>query len=344
MNCSISQQQDATVLLAGASARDDAADLAAEAAASEAEQSVRDVFRVCMDNEQLQVPTAASPPKPTTLIDEPGAPSATEASASEHPDSNRDALFPALPGTATPHPRTSAGSPVLQDQNAQRDRGMWGRGGGDSRGGGVHMHVHSDESDHHGGNSQRDHESPVAHYPDDDFTGGEHLQFDFDEAPQTTPGASSSRGGDHRRVSDAGWPLAGTIRGSGGPEGLHNPGTGGPNTPGIFARSQQGAVASDSGYSGGISGGFSSVMTTVSGAAPPLHGQMSPVIGSMDESIQLLGSSPHAGVSVNQMSGGDYFMYQVWDGSWLFLHPINVCISSQVFLLVLLCNLNSFQA
>lgn len=311
-----------TCTVVGASARDDAADMAAVAAASEAEHVVRDVFRVCMADERSQSPFPTTSVVPSESKDTDGDPSATKASILEV--SHRDALFPALPGARAPVVQCSsdaatrshsAASPVLQE----RRRGMWGGGGGG--GGGVH----SDESDHHdhgsplaAGNSHRDHdhESQLADYADDeqDEVGG--LQFDFDEAPQTTLGtAIRGRAGglQQHRVSDAG-----LTRGSGvstSATASAAVATGG----GAFTRSSQGGgVASDS---EGCSGGLSGVMSVVLG--PPL-GHMSPVIGSLDESIQLLGSSPHAGVSVNQMSGGDYFMYQVADGSWLFLHPINV--------------------
>lgn len=50
----------------------------------------------------------------------------------------------------------------------------------------------------------------------------------------------------------------------------------------------------------------------------------SPVMGSLEESMRLLGTSPNTGLSVNQVNEGDFYMYQAEDGQWLFLHPINV--------------------
>lgn len=50
----------------------------------------------------------------------------------------------------------------------------------------------------------------------------------------------------------------------------------------------------------------------------------SPGVGSLEESMRLLGTSPSTGLSVNQVDQGDFYMYQASDGQWLFLHPINV--------------------
>ena len=53
--------------------------------------------------------------------------------------------------------------------------------------------------------------------------------------------------------------------------------------------------------------------------------QVPPVQEACDDSIELLGSSPNQDVSINQVEdGGQHFLYQLSDGQWLFMHPINV--------------------
>eukprot|EP00892_Ulva_mutabilis_P009215 jgi/Ulvmu1/6666/UM003_0304.1 len=60
------------------------------------------------------------------------------------------------------------------------------------------------------------------------------------------------------------------------------------------------------------------------GAEGVADGAASPGIGSLEESMRLLGTSPNTGLSVNQIDQGDFYMYQAADGQWLFLHPINI--------------------